>query len=493
MPPQALDALNALLDEIGRQLAKALDQTAKGQSFESLERQISEMAQQLGHAEAQLAKIGEIDSTLHRLLERVDASPSPEEVANKAAQQAARLVADEFLTGVSIDLAVSQVFTLDPETFEPIDQEEIDLQDMLTGDFLTGVEGSIMGATLVPFAAFEDTRVTVVTASAMTVTEGARWMNDDLAERFAALVAAAGPVKPPRSWFDDPMLSELTPLTITKEGRVYGHLADWDGCHTGFQGVCIPPIRSYSNYAYFNVGEIETDSGECMPCGKLMFCMDGNGHASTDEAMGVEEVQRYYDDATKVGAFVRAGADRFGTYLVGSLRPGLSDIEIQHLRTHPPSGDWRPVKQGPSELVAAFSVPIPGFPIARRGQALVASAGGDITAIISAPLHVTEEVGYRRRRRKKVMLSMRLHNAIGPKTMTREEMRIAFADGFKNYDAATRKKMAKAGTAMPDGSYPIADCEDVANARQSIGRSPQGRRSAVQAHINKRAKALGCK
>ena len=50
------------------------------------------MAQQLGQAEAQLAKIGEIDSTLHKLLERVDASPSPEDVASKAAQEAARLV-----------------------------------------------------------------------------------------------------------------------------------------------------------------------------------------------------------------------------------------------------------------------------------------------------------------------------------------------------------------------------------------------------------------
>ena len=87
--------MNARLDEIGSQIAKALDQAAKGQSFESLERQISEMAQQLGQAEAQLAKIGEIDSTLHQLLERVDASPSPEEVASKAAQEAARLVADE--------------------------------------------------------------------------------------------------------------------------------------------------------------------------------------------------------------------------------------------------------------------------------------------------------------------------------------------------------------------------------------------------------------
>lgn len=412
--------------------------------------------------------------------------------SNEFGQEAARLVAEEFLTGVSIDLAVSEVLTLDPETFEPIDQESLGLEELLAADFLTGVKGSIMGATLVPFAAFEDTRVTVVTASAGRVIEGT-FVDFGQSEGFQALLAAAGPVKPPRQWFEDPMLTELTPLTITKEGRVYGHLADWDGCHTGFQGVCIPPIRSYTNYAYFNVGEIETITGDLYPCGKLMFCMDGNGHASTDESWGVEEVQRYYDDATKVGAFVRAGADRFGTYLVGALRPGLNDIEVQHLRTHPPSGDWRPVKNGPSELVAAFSVPIPGFPIS-RGRALVASAGGDITAIISAPLAIdVNEAGYKRRRKvKKVMLQMRLHNAIGEKSMTREEMRVAFIDGFKNYDSKARKRMAKSGTAMPDGSYPIADCEDVSNARQSIGRSPESRRTAVQAHINKRARALGC-
>jgi hypothetical protein len=338
-------------------------------------------------------------------------------------REAARLVSEEFLTGVSIDLAVSEVLTLDPDTFEPIDQEALGLEELLAADFLTGVKGSIMGATLVPFAAFEDTRVTVVTASAMTVVEGAKWVNDQ-AEQFAALVAAAGPVKPPKKWFEDPLLTELTPLTITKDGRVYGHLADWDGCHTGFQGVCVPPFRSYTNYAYFNVGEIETDVGECMPCGKIMFCMEGNGHASTDEGMGIEDVQRYYDDATKVGAFVRAGADRFGTWLAGALRPGLNDLEVQHLRTHPPSGDWRPIKGGPSELVAAFSVPIPGFPIS-RGRALVASAGGDITAIISAPLVVSGDMGYKRRRRKKIMLGMRLHNALGERPTPKAAIRQA--------------------------------------------------------------------
>ena len=93
MPP-ALDALSARLDEIGRDLAKALA-TPKTLSLEPVERQISEMTQQLNRAEAQLAKIGEIESALLRLIERVDASPSPDEVADKAAEKAARLVADE--------------------------------------------------------------------------------------------------------------------------------------------------------------------------------------------------------------------------------------------------------------------------------------------------------------------------------------------------------------------------------------------------------------
>lgn len=95
MPPQALEALSARLDEIGSQIAAALAEAPRGQSFEPLERKISDMAQQLNRAEAQLAKIGEIESALHKLIERVDASPSPEEVASKAAQEAARLVADE--------------------------------------------------------------------------------------------------------------------------------------------------------------------------------------------------------------------------------------------------------------------------------------------------------------------------------------------------------------------------------------------------------------
>lgn len=337
--------------------------------------------------------------------------------------EVARLVEEMFLTGVSIDFAAKETFLLDPETYAVVDSEDRGLDEFLGGKFLTGLKGTIMGATLVPFPAFSETRVSVVTASAGRVIRDKDEV-ETVRERFKALVAAAGPLKPPYDWFKDPYLSELTPLTITKEGRVFGHLADWDGCHTGFQGVCVPPFRSMSDYAFFNVGEIETAEGELVPCGKLMFSMEGGKHASTDEYLDYEQVMQHYDDATKVGAFVRAGADKFGTWLAGSLRPGLTEEEIQHLRTHPPSGDWRPIKNGPSDLVAAFSVPIPGFPIA-RGRALVASAGGEITAIISGPLELEEEMGYRRRRRKKEMLALRVREALSGRPLTRAEIRAA--------------------------------------------------------------------
>lgn len=60
---------------------------------------------------------------------------------------------------------------------------------------------------------------------------------------------------------------------------------------------------------------------------------------------------------------------------------------------------------------------------------------------------------------------------------------------FKDYDTETRKRMAGNGQAMPDGSFPIADEQDLRNAIQSIGRASDP--DAAKAHIKKRAQALG--
>jgi hypothetical protein len=64
--------------------------------------------------------------------------------------------------------------------------------------------------------------------------------------------------------------------------------------------------------------------------------------------------------------------------------------------------------------------------------------------------------------------------------------------GLRDVSTSERKKLAKEGAALPDGSYPIANCSDAANAIHAIGRANPADRSKVRAHIKKRVKALGC-
>lgn len=57
------------------------------------------------------------------------------------------------------------------------------------------------------------------------------------------------------------------------------------------------------------------------------------------------------------------------------------------------------------------------------------------------------------------------------------------------YDEEARTQMAKAGEAMPDGSFPIADENDLKNAIQAFGRAKD--KAKTKAHIMKRAEDLG--
>lgn len=59
-----------------------------------------------------------------------------------------------------------------------------------------------------------------------------------------------------------------------------------------------------------------------------------------------------------------------------------------------------------------------------------------------------------------------------------------------DYSTAQREQMAKDGTARSDGSYPIANRQDLADAILSIGRTPPDQRQAVKNWIVKRARAL---
>lgn len=59
----------------------------------------------------------------------------------------------------------------------------------------------------------------------------------------------------------------------------------------------------------------------------------------------------------------------------------------------------------------------------------------------------------------------------------------------RDYSAATRERMAREGTAMRDGSFPIANRTDLRNAIQSVGRASNY--EAARRHIIRRARALG--
>jgi hypothetical protein len=58
----------------------------------------------------------------------------------------------------------------------------------------------------------------------------------------------------------------------------------------------------------------------------------------------------------------------------------------------------------------------------------------------------------------------------------------------REFSGATRERMAESGTAMPDGSFPIANRADLMNAIRSVGRAKNY--DAARAHIIRRARAL---
>lgn len=190
--------------------------------------------------------------------------------------------------------------------------------------------------------------------------------------------AIAPPVEPPAGWFADPALTGPTRLTVTDDGRVFGHLALWDSCHVGFAAECVRAPRSATNYAAFATGEILTHDGSRVRVGQITT---GSGHA--DLAASPSRAKEHYDHTGWVAADVACGEDRFGIWMAGALRPGLSPERVREFMGADVSGDWRRIG-GSLELVGIASVNVPGFPKMNAVQARVAS-GFVQTLVAAAP------------------------------------------------------------------------------------------------------------
>lgn len=191
----------------------------------------------------------------------------------------------------------------------------------------------------------------------------------------------------PAEWFVDPELKMPTPVTVTREGRVFGHIAQWGVCHVGLglsiglDDTCTEAPHSPTNYAYYRTGVVDTDQGE-IPVGNLTM---GIGHAP-DKASARATIA-HYDNVNAVVADVVAGEDEFGIWFSGAMRPNLSDDQIRAFKGATLSGDWRTIG-GELELVAALAVNVPGFGIPRLS---LAASGGRQTALIAAGMVKREQ------------------------------------------------------------------------------------------------------
>jgi hypothetical protein len=174
-------------------------------------------------------------------------------------------------------------------------------------------------------------------------------------------------MRPPAEWFADPKLPRLTALTVEAGGRVYGHAFGWGTCHTGFPGECRTAPRGHG-YAYFRLGSILCDDESEVAVGHITL---DTVHAALD--LGWSAASRHYGDTGCVVADIAFGDDRFGGWVAGALRPGVTETQTRKLRASPLSGDWRMIERR-MEMVALLAVNAPGFPVPR----LALAASGEV-------------------------------------------------------------------------------------------------------------------
>ena len=401
-------------------------------------------------------------------------------------KEAERLVRNGFIRGVSADLdqfeAKEQKLGIDVLQDE---DDEIEKKSLLIN------HARVMAVTIVPKPAFQECVIMLVDGTTPSEEEEMN-TEDGLYEEAVeptaeqtSLVASGFlshpiPVTPPRDWFLNPDLKRPTPLTIDDSGRVYGHIAAWHVNHIGMPRATKPP-RSRSKYAYFHTGVCRTAEGADVPVGQLTLA---GGHAPLNA--DANAASRHYDDTASAIADVHAGEDAHGIWVAGSLRPEASEAQIRALRASAPSGDWRPIG-GSLELVAVCQVNVPGFPIAR---AMV--AGGQVMALVAAGAHEmallrTDISG---QFSAKARLLSELNSSVDTLDIRGRIARAQVDAEFGYISRDEREKLADKGFALPDGSYPIRNVEDLKNAIQAYGRSKESDRAKVRKHISKRANAL---
>lgn len=312
------------------------------------------------------------------------------DLASAAGQEAYRQVDQELTNGVSVDLddvsfevrIAAEVFDdmqadddTEPEPPETDDEGRVTVVRINSGDeLIVTTDALLRSATLVAIPAFKDAKIRL-TEAGQSLTMPA----------VTAPIVASGPALPPRDWFTDPQLTELTGVTVDGN-RIFGHLAGWNTCHISHTsgGQCIQPPHSTDNYRWFRTGVVTTDGGD-VAVGRVTL---DTPHAGL--TLSAASATAHYENTGSAVADVNVGEDMHGIWVAGALRPGLTDAQIQKLKASPLSGDWRPIGPAKVELVAALAVNVAGFPIPRPAGMV---AGGRVRSLVAAGIVVEDDPG----------------------------------------------------------------------------------------------------
>lgn len=306
----------------------------------------------------------------------------------------------KFLRGVSIDadsIADADVEYVFPDDVNAGtgDTDEDDLFEMLFAqpEKVIFHGGRIRAATLVDIPAFAEAYIALldeqgaVVAGGVPVTEAevealsAPEVDEPAPKPRALHVVAAGaePWRPPAAWFTDPGLSLPTPITVTDDGRIYGHAAQWGSCHIGQDEVCVQPPHE-EEHPYYRTGEVVCADGSRVAVGQITV---GTGHAPLH--YGAVPAAEHYDNTGAAVADVAVGNDANGIWVAGVVRPGADPLKVYELQAAGQvSGDWRRIG-GQLRLVGLLAVNVPGFPVPKM-RARVASGAGEKTvkALVAA-------------------------------------------------------------------------------------------------------------
>lgn len=199
----------------------------------------------------------------------------------------------------------------------------------------------------------------------------------------------------------------LVPLTVTDDGRVFGHIATHDVCHLGMPGVCMTAPVDLSEFEQFHRYPVLGSDGGTIAVGRLTYgggqfsdscscCRGSDDHACNSLSMG--RTIAHHDQMATV-AYVRAWEDTQNNAIrvAGVLADGVTADQVKALARGKVSGDWRAhgEKLALTEVLV-LSRESPGFPLPRGRMAnqrmMALTAAGTVSPTVRSTTESAHDI-----------------------------------------------------------------------------------------------------